>query len=105
MSKLKIHIPGGERTRTLLCVVFTLVAALFVVSSGAAREATTASGSYQWPLKPFDQPHPIRGSFGDPRTVFSTPPTEEGLMTGSGKFTFHSGVDIGVRTGRRSTRS
>src|SRR5688572_11962950 len=94
MFKLEPHIPGGEHTRTLFCVGSTLLAALFVASSGAAREATTASGSYQWPLKPFDQPHPIRGSFGDPRTVFSTPPTEEGLMTGGGKFTFHSGVDI-----------
>ena len=39
-------------------LVFTLAAAL-LVPAGA--------GAYGWPLKPFDKPHPIRGSFGDPR--------------------------------------
>ena len=65
-----------------------------MLTSGPARQASAASGAYQWPLKPFDQPHPIRGSFGDPRTIFTTPPTEDGLMTGGGKFAFHFGVDI-----------
>src|ERR1700730_14677417 len=25
--------------------------------------------AYHWPIKPFDRQHPIRGDFGDPRTV------------------------------------
>ncbi len=42
--------------------------------------------SYHWPVKPFDEPHPIRGNFGDPRTIFH--------VHGGGSFTFHNGVDI-----------
>jgi hypothetical protein len=94
MFTLNTHIPRGERTRPLFCLVSAVAAVLFILSSGPASRATASSGGYQWPLKPFDQPHPIRGSFGDPRTIFTTPPTEDGLMTGGGKFAFHFGVDI-----------
>ena len=93
MSKLRLHIPRGERTRTLFCLVFAVWRG-FHADFGARRAGKRGSGDYQWPLKPFDQPHPIRGSFGDPRTIFRTPPTEDGLMTGDGKFSFHFGVDI-----------
>ncbi len=46
---------------------------------------------YPWPLKPFHEQHPVRGDFGDPRTV----------LTGdeSGLFSFHSGVDISAWPG------
>ena len=94
MSKLNTHSQRGERTRILLLLASALAAALLAVSAIPTPQATAAGGSYQWPMKPFDQPHPIRGSFGDPRTIFTTPPTEDGLMTGGGKFTFHFGVDI-----------
>jgi hypothetical protein len=46
---------------------------------------------YPWPLKPFDRQHPVRGFYGDPRTVFTGP--EEGA------FSFHSGVDISAFPG------
>ena len=36
---------------------------------------------YPWPVKPFDQQHPVRGFFGDPR------------IAGGGR-TFHFGVDV-----------
>jgi hypothetical protein len=52
-------------------------------------------------MKPFDKPHAIRGSFGDPRTVFAAPPTNSGLMTGGGKFNFHWGVDISAPDGTK----
>ena len=94
MSKLRLHIPRGEHTRRFLCFVFALVARSRHAGLGPSARGKRSEWRYQWPLKPFDQPHPIRGSFGDPRTVFSTPPTEEGLMTGGGKFAFHFGVDI-----------
>ena len=42
--------------------------------------------SYNWPVKPFRVPHPVRGNFGDPRTVFDA--------EGGGRFSFHNGVDI-----------
>ena len=55
---------------------------------------------YHWPVKPFDRQHPIRGFFGDPRTVAlgeselgdSTPLTP-------GSYTFHNGIDIAAATG------
>ena len=31
--------------------------------------------SYGWPVKPFNRQHPVRGSFGDPRSVFRGTPT------------------------------
>jgi len=46
---------------------------------------------YPWPLKPFDRQHPVRGYFGDPRTVFTGP--DEGV------FSFHSGIDISAYPG------
>jgi hypothetical protein len=48
-----------------------------------------ASTGYPWPIAPFHEQHPIRGYFGDPRTVFrdSTDPQ-------LGAFSFHNGVDI-----------
>ena len=36
---------------------------------------------YPWPVKPFDQQHPVRGFFGDPRIA-------------DGGRTFHFGVDV-----------
>lgn len=76
------------------------VAAFVAASSHTDRAgaSTTAQagcqGSYGWPVKPFDKDHPVRGSFGDPRTLFKAPPTLDGLMSGDGSFSFHQGVDI-----------
>lgn len=94
MFKPNAHILSGERTRTVFCLFASFIAALFVFGVSPAPRATASSGAYQWPLKPFDQPHPIRGSFGDPRTVFSVAPSSEGVLAGGGKFNFHFGVDI-----------
>jgi hypothetical protein len=59
------------------------------------RCSALADGSppYPWPLKPFDRQHPVRGYFGDPRTVLLGP--HEGL------FSFHNGVDIAGWPGNR----
>jgi Peptidase family M23 len=57
----------------------------------------TAS-AYPWPLKPFDKQHPIRGFFGDPRTVY-----ENGILAGAfdgpSFISFHQGVDIAAPNG------
>ena len=50
-----------------------------------------AHAGYGWPLKPFDKPHPIRGSFGDPRFHLGA---ESSLSS------FHFGVDISARDGQ-----
>jgi murein DD-endopeptidase MepM/ murein hydrolase activator NlpD len=52
--------------------------------------ATPAAAAYGWPLKPFRKPHPIRGTFGDPRFHLSA----EGALSA-----FHFGVDIAARDG------
>jgi hypothetical protein len=52
-----------------------------------------AEEPYPWPLKPFHRQHPVRGFFGDPRTLVSN--VEQRLEPGSpGQFTFHNGIDI-----------
>jgi hypothetical protein len=57
-----------------------------------------AASAYSWPFKPFDQQHPIRGFFGDPRTVY-----DNGILAGGfdgpGIFSFHQGVDITAPNG------
>jgi Peptidase family M23 len=47
---------------------------------------STTPASYPWPVKPFDQQHPVRGFFCDPR------------ISGGGR-TFHFGVDIAAPAG------
>jgi murein DD-endopeptidase MepM/ murein hydrolase activator NlpD len=46
--------------------------------------------AYSWPVKPFYKPHPIRGTFGDPRFHLDA----EGSLSA-----FHFGVDITARDG------
>lgn len=62
---------------------------------GGSKPATIASAastrprrwSYDWPLKPFTQQHPVRGFFNDPRE------------SQSGSDSFHFGIDIAARDG------
>lgn len=74
------------RLRLLLAA---LVLAL-VVPAGA--------GAYPWPFRPFGRQHPIRGFFGDPRTVFRLGVLSGGI-DGPGVFSFHQGVDIAAPNG------
>src|SRR5437868_9364213 len=55
--------------------------------------------SYGWPVKPFDKQHPVRGSFGDPRSVFHGPPTMLGLISSSCACSYHQGIDISATDG------
>jgi murein DD-endopeptidase MepM/ murein hydrolase activator NlpD len=55
----------------------------------ALANAGSAS-AYGWPVKPFHKPHPIRGTFGDPRYHLDA----EGALSA-----FHFGVDIVARDG------
>ena len=68
------------------------------IVSTLALASASAAWSYGWPVRPFDKPHPIRGFFGDPRTVF-----ENGVLAGGfdgpGFFSFHQGVDIAAPDG------
>jgi hypothetical protein len=67
--------------------------ALPLVLAVAACAAAPSALAYGWPLKPFHKAHPIRGNFGDPRTIFREPFEPDGL-NGDGAFSFHNGLDI-----------
>jgi len=77
------------RMRFLLPALLALVLLAPAGASGAG---------YPWPFKPFDKQHPIRGYFGDPRTIY-----ENGILSdpfdGGGFFSFHQGVDIAAPDG------
>jgi hypothetical protein len=62
-----------------------LCIALFAPSSALA---------YQWPVKPFHRQHPVRGAFGDPRTLRGSVD-----VTFDNPVSFHDGVDIQARDG------
>jgi len=72
-----------------------IVVVLLVLS--ALGQAGAAS-AYSWPFKPFGRQHPVRGFFGDPRTVY-----EDGILAGAfegpGLFSFHQGIDIAAPNG------
>jgi hypothetical protein len=51
-------------------------------------KASFARGSYDWPLKPFDRPHPVRGYLDDPR-----------ISGNLASRTFHFGIDISAMPG------
>ena len=57
-----------------------------------------SAAAYPWPFKPFHAQHPIRGFFGDPRTVYRDALASNAL-TGPGFFSFHQGVDIAAPDG------
>jgi hypothetical protein len=64
----------------------------------AALVPAAAASAYPWPLKPFNQQHPIRANFGDPRTRFLNTMLTDGLQ-GPGTFLFHNGIDIAAPEG------
>lgn len=55
-----------------------------------ALSLTPGAAAYSWPVKPFHQQHPVRGTFGDPRYHLDA----EGQLSA-----FHFGIDIVARDG------
>ena len=89
---------SGITPRRIVWVAVALSALVLSLSIGAARALGTGERSvtagYQWPVKPFNRQHPVRGSFADPRTVFKASATLHGALTGQGSFELHRGIDI-----------
>jgi hypothetical protein len=75
--------------------------ALLLLLCGSTRAAVAAAPSlaYHWPIKPFDQQHPVRGAFGDPRTIDINQPFGVTQPGDSGGYSFHNGVDIAAAPG------
>lgn len=70
---------------------FLLVIIVALACAGSAA-------AYPWPFKPFDRQHPIRGFFGDPRTVYLNG-ILAGAFEGPSFLSFHQGVDISAPNG------
>ena len=92
-----MHTTSHIRLAPVAILVLALVGAAGLHASPATARSSLAP--YGWPVKPFDKQHPVRGSFGDPRTVFAGPPTQRTLLSGAGAFSFHAGVDISAPDG------
>lgn len=72
-----------------------LFLALSVVPATQVAAARTSSRfAYNWPIKPFEQQHPVRGAFGDPRIVSADEPFGWTWMNQPGGHSFHNGIDI-----------
>ncbi len=92
------HRGGAWRRRSYLyaAAFVAVVAALVAIGyalfpSGGGREQAGDWAPYQWPIKPFDRPHPIRGNLDDPRLTKH--------RIGGDELEFHSGVDISAPGG------
>ncbi len=90
-----------NRTARYVRLFLVLLVGALVAGAFAVAPSPAFSAGYSWPVKPFTREHPIRGNFGDPRTLFSAPPTIEGLLTGGGSFQFHFGVDVSAPDGAK----
>ena len=71
---------------------------IFPLVNGRWEAIARLALPYPWPIRPFDRQHPIRGGFGDPRTVIFRSASlaqldwREAALPGA--FSFHNGVDI-----------
>src|SRR5919202_3855047 len=87
--------PARRRPRARRTAKLALLCTLLAT---AALTSSAPVAAYPWPIKPFNQAHPVRGNFGDPRTYFSWLATTAGL-NGPGTFSFHNGIDISAKAG------
>lgn len=80
--------------RTVLAGLLAAAAGVAATALGMPAAAAPQQGTYGWPVRPFDRPHAIRGTFGEPRTWFDGPPGWRSVYAGRGSFAFHQGVDV-----------
>jgi murein DD-endopeptidase MepM/ murein hydrolase activator NlpD len=96
------HISGRIPRRIAWAAVVLSILAALTLGAGRALsggDQAANSGSYRWPVRPFDRQHPVRGSFADPRTVFRSSPTLRGVLAGGCSCSLHRGVDISAPDG------
>jgi hypothetical protein len=100
ISKFLFATAVAIATSSALALAGALNAGPELAEASGKSETNAASGqSFGYPIKPFDQEHPIRANLGDPRMQFFGPPTLGTLMHGKGSFSFHQGVDISAPNG------
>lgn len=88
-----------QSRRGLIAVALTLAVIAGALAAPHSASGAPSPGPFGYPVKPFHREHPVRAYLGDPRTVFFSPPTLGGLMTGAGSFSFHQGIDISAPNG------
>ncbi len=82
-----------------LSVVGLLFSLLLLAGGAPAPGAARSSLAYHWPVKPFNRQHPIRGAFGDPRTLVILQRFGVTRPGDTGGYSFHNGVDIAAAPG------
>jgi len=105
------RLPGQVVTRALLAALVAAGSGMALAAASAqaalpvarfavlpawppvCTAARDAKASYGWPIRPFDREHPLRGAFGDPRTVERSDQQVDSSLS-QGSFTFHNGIDI-----------
>jgi murein DD-endopeptidase MepM/ murein hydrolase activator NlpD len=102
LSNLLISI-GAAATAVVAIAIAPVHEGTSILRTNPAAAASGAASqrpyTYGWPVAPFNEQHPVRGNFADPRTSFDGPPTLRGLLTSGGNFSFHQGIDISAPDG------
>ena len=102
LSNLLVTIVAAATAAVAIAIAPVHEGASLLRTNPAAAAGVAASQrpyTYGWPVAPFNQQHPVRGYFADPRTSFDGPPTLHGLLTSGGSFSFHQGIDISAPDG------
>ena len=91
---ISTHVPSGRSALASSAVTAKSAGTIWLRLAARCEElAREPLPPYPWPIAPFHQEHPVRGYFGDPRTVFSG--------KGEAALSFHNGIDISAWRGNR----
>jgi hypothetical protein len=87
---------------TVKALLAALSLALLIVPATQVTAASSSSRfTYHWPVKPFNQQHPVRAAFGEPRIVSTKQPFGQTGPGQSDGYSFHNGIDIVAAPGAR----
>jgi hypothetical protein len=78
---------------------YAVVRAWLPAVESACGQTPKGPLTYHYPVKPFLRQHPIRGNFGDPRTLVTEGELGADTPRSAGSFTFHNGIDISAPAG------
>lgn len=91
-------VTGGTTQPTATATDPYAVVHLWIPATHTACNNTRGPLVYHYPVRPFLVQHPIRGNFGDPRTIQPNGDVPIGTP-GAASVSFHNGVDISAETG------